>query len=105
MALMFVVAMLLGVSGLSISTVLLSRSYAAEQRAHRQADANFERARGAVDEFFTTVSQSKLIDVPGLQPLRKELLEAAALWRWPMNEVKTAACRPVLPWHIFGWPK
>ena len=78
MALMFVVAMLLGVSGLSISTVLLSRSYAAERRAHRQADANFERARGAVDEFFTTVSQSKLIDVPGLQPLRKELLEAAA---------------------------
>ena len=77
MAMMFVVAMLLGVSGLLMSTVLISRSYAAERRARRQADANFERARGAVDEFFTTVSQSKLIDVPGLQPLRKELLEDA----------------------------
>src|SRR5581483_9251252 len=31
----------------------------------------------AVDEFFTHVSESTLLDVPGLQPLRKELLETA----------------------------
>ena len=30
-----------------------------------------------MDEYFTLVSQSKLFDVPSMQPLRKELLEAA----------------------------
>lgn len=49
----------------------------AEQQAHQEARANLKRARQAVDEFFTLVSQSKLFDVPGLQTLRKELLEAA----------------------------
>lgn len=38
---------------------------------------NLQRARAAVDESFTRVSESKLLDVPGLQPLRKDLLEAA----------------------------
>ncbi len=58
-------------------TALISRSYAAEREAHQQAEANFQRTRAAVDEYFTTVSQSTLFDVPGLQPLRKELLESA----------------------------
>jgi eukaryotic-like serine/threonine-protein kinase len=74
---MFAAALLLGVAVLSVSTVLISRSYTAERKAHQQAEANFRRTRAAVDEFFTTVSQSKLFDVPGLQPLRKELLESA----------------------------
>ena len=74
---MFAAAMLLGVAVLSVSTVLISRSYTAEREARQQAEANFQRTRAAVDEFFTTVSQSKLFDVPGLQPLRKELLESA----------------------------
>ncbi len=75
---MMAAAMLVGVTSLTVSTVLASRAYQAERAAHQQAEANFQRARGAVDEFFTTVSQNKLFDVPGLQPLRKELLEAAA---------------------------
>ena len=50
---------------------------AAEQEAHREAEINVKRARQAVDEYFTMVSQSKLFDVPSLQPLRKDLLEAA----------------------------
>ena len=74
---MFAAALLLGVAVLSVSTVLISRSYTAERKAHQQAEANFQRTRAAVDEFFTTVSQSKLFDAPGLQPLRKELLESA----------------------------
>src|SRR4029078_3424234 len=41
------------------------------------AEANFQRARETVDEYFTLVSESKLLNVPGLQPLRKELLDAA----------------------------
>ncbi len=58
------------VLGLSIGALLINRERA-------KADANFRQARAAVDEYFTTVSESKLLDVPGLQPLRKELLDAA----------------------------
>ena len=56
----------------------------AEKRARQDADAdrqraevNFERARQAVDRYYTLVSQSALLDEPGLQPLRRDLLEAA----------------------------
>jgi serine/threonine-protein kinase len=58
------------VVGLSVGALLINRERA-------KAEANFRRARAAVDEYFTTVSESKLFDVPGLQPLRKELLESA----------------------------
>ena len=44
----------------------------------QQAEENLKRARQAVDQYFTRVSQSKLFDVPTLLPLRKELLEDAA---------------------------
>jgi serine/threonine protein kinase len=43
----------------------------------QQAEQNLKRARQAVDQYFTRVSQSKLFDVPTLQPLRKDLLEDA----------------------------
>jgi serine/threonine protein kinase len=43
----------------------------------RQAEASFARARRAVDDSFTKVSESKLLDVPGLQPLRLDLLRSA----------------------------
>jgi serine/threonine-protein kinase len=44
-----------------------------------RAEANFGLARGAVEDYLTTVSQNRLLksDLPGLQPLRKELLEKA----------------------------
>jgi serine/threonine-protein kinase len=42
-----------------------------------RAEAGFREARGAVDKYYTSVSESKLLNVPGLQPLRKELLESA----------------------------
>ena len=59
-----------------------ARTAEAEQRTEaekqrEQAEANFQRARKTVDEYFTLVSESKLLDVPGLQPLRTDLLEAA----------------------------
>jgi tetratricopeptide (TPR) repeat protein len=41
------------------------------------AEANFRKARQAVDEQFTLVSQSKLFDTPGFQSLRKDLLKSA----------------------------
>jgi serine/threonine protein kinase/tetratricopeptide (TPR) repeat protein len=46
-------------------------------RQRQLAEENFEQARHTVDEYFNLVSESKLLDVPGLQPLRTDLLEAA----------------------------
>jgi serine/threonine protein kinase len=40
----------------------------------KAAEANFARARKAVDDSFTIVSESKLFNVPGLRALRAELL-------------------------------
>jgi serine/threonine-protein kinase len=72
------------VVGLGVGTVLLSQANARTEAQRRQADAaralaeeNFRKARQAVDDYFTKVSESKLLNVPGLQPLRKELLESA----------------------------
>lgn len=47
------------------------------QESKREADANFAKARKAVDDYLTRVSESQLLQVPGLQPLRRELLQSA----------------------------
>jgi serine/threonine-protein kinase len=62
--------LLTAVGALAIGTVLINRERV-------RAEANFRQARAAVDEYFTKVSESKLLEVPGLQPLRKELLDSA----------------------------
>jgi serine/threonine-protein kinase len=41
------------------------------------AEENFRKARTAVDDSLTRISESTLLNVPGLQPLRKDLLETA----------------------------
>jgi serine/threonine-protein kinase len=49
-----------------------------EARAERvRAEESFQQARQAVDDYFTRVSESRLLQVPGMQPLRQELLEDA----------------------------
>jgi serine/threonine-protein kinase len=48
-----------------------------EESAKRQAESNFAKARQAVDDYFTTVSESQLLKVPGMQTLRRELLQSA----------------------------
>jgi eukaryotic-like serine/threonine-protein kinase len=62
--------LLTAVVALLVGTVLINRERV-------RAEANFRQARAAVDEYFTKVSESKLLEVPGLQPLRKDLLESA----------------------------
>ena len=42
--------------------------------AHRETDSAYRSARGAVDHFFTEVSESALLNQPGLQTLRRDLL-------------------------------
>jgi serine/threonine protein kinase len=56
------------------------RAQASQKEAERQqqlAEANFRQARQTVDNYLTKVSENRLLQVPGLQPLRKELLESA----------------------------
>jgi serine/threonine-protein kinase len=62
--------MLSALGALSVGTVLINGERA-------KAEASFRQARQAVDDYFTTVSESKLLNVPGMQPLRKELLDRA----------------------------
>ena len=77
--------------GLALSTVLVwqekertraalalaSAHYEAELTQRRQAEAHYQLAREAVDRYYTTISESKLLKVPGLQLLRQELLQTA----------------------------
>ena len=48
-------------------------------KAEGEAQANLARARAAVDDYLTTISESRLLKspLPGLQPLRHELLATA----------------------------
>jgi serine/threonine protein kinase len=74
-----VVALVL-VMGTAVSiwqAVRATRALDAESRAHQDADTNLQTARQAVDDYFTVVSDSPLLDAPGLEPLRKQLLETA----------------------------
>jgi tetratricopeptide (TPR) repeat protein len=48
-----------------------------EREAREAAERNLESAHRAVDEYYTTVSESLLLDEPGLQPLRRTLLTTA----------------------------
>ncbi len=43
----------------------------------QRAEANFDKARRAVDEYLTQVTDNQLLSVPGLQSLRENLLSAA----------------------------
>ena len=57
--------------------VRATRALEAESRAHQDADANFQTARKAVDDYLTVVGSSPLLDAPGMEPLRKQLLDTA----------------------------
>jgi serine/threonine-protein kinase len=43
----------------------------------KRAEEAFRQAKRAVDDYYTRVSENKLLGVPGMEPLRKDLLEAA----------------------------
>jgi serine/threonine protein kinase len=47
------------------------------ERQRARAEANFARARAAVDDTLSQISESQLKSVPGLQPLRRDLLRSA----------------------------
>ena len=63
--------------GFILATVLLKAAHDRESQAKREAQENFKIARAAVDRYHTEVSESVLLNEPGMLPLRKKLLEAA----------------------------
>ncbi len=75
------------VSGLLVTAVVvllaanyqIARQRNIAQREHECAEANLIKARAAVDDYLTTISESTLLrsSLPGLQPLRGELLQTA----------------------------
>jgi len=66
--------------GFLIVSAAYDKEYAArvrEEEAKQRADANFGKAMAAVDDYLTKISETRLLESPGTQPLRKELLTSA----------------------------
>ncbi len=61
----------------SAAAFIIAKSWREEAAARKQAVLGFQAARQAVNDYFTEVSENKLLDVPGLQPLRRDLLQTA----------------------------
>lgn len=78
-------AVVVALVGLILATVLLTAANERERKAkelaetqRQKAEANFKLARQAVDTYHTRVSENDLLKEPGMQPLRRKLLEAAS---------------------------
>jgi len=55
-----------------------ARAQTTEAQGQRaRAEASFQQAAAAVDRYFTLVSENTLFDVPGLEPLRRDLMSGA----------------------------
>jgi eukaryotic-like serine/threonine-protein kinase len=67
----------LALAGLVISNRMITRERDEAERQRRQAEVNFVRARQAVNDYLTKISEERLLNEPGMQPLRKDLLETA----------------------------
>lgn len=80
------VASLAAATSMAISIALISalsgwystkQALEREKIARTQADQANEDAKSAIDTYFVTVSESRLLATPGLKPLRQELLQNA----------------------------
>ena len=78
------IVLLIGTLGLAGAVIAIAQEQSetkvaleSAQRNLERAETNFERAREAVDTYLTRVSEDQLLNEPGLQSLRKDLLELA----------------------------
>jgi serine/threonine-protein kinase len=77
------VALVLGLTAgavmLGQANARIDRERAEAQKQRDRADASFQKAQKAVDDYLIQVSENTLLNspLPGLQPLRKELLRTA----------------------------
>jgi eukaryotic-like serine/threonine-protein kinase len=67
---LLILALVVGVIGITAGLITASRE-------RNRAEDSFRQARQAVDQLFTRVSEERLLNQPGLHPLRKALLEDA----------------------------
>lgn len=74
---LLVASALAGLIGLIISNQLITEQRNEAERQRARAEANYRQAREAVDEYLFKVSSEKLLEIPELQELRKELLGSA----------------------------
>jgi serine/threonine-protein kinase len=58
-----------------VAAVLVNRQRIIADEARNNADVAFREARNAVDDLFTKVSEDSLLNQPGMQGLRKDLLQ------------------------------
>ncbi len=78
------IVLLVAVFALTGSTIAISFQQSQTQAAltevqqqKKRAEEHFSQAREAVDTYLTRVSEDQLLNEPGLQPLRRDLLELA----------------------------
>src|SRR5262249_3879882 len=78
--------------------------YFEAERHHRDAEVSFHEAHSAVDELLTRVSENRLLDRPGLEPLRKELLDAALAYykRFDRRRGADPTVRCKLAWAVYS---
>lgn len=65
------------IGALLLMNIRLSQESASARFEKQMADHSFRAAKQAVDEQFTLVSEETLLDRPGMQPLRRQLLLGA----------------------------
>ncbi|MGA2031596.1 MAG: serine/threonine-protein kinase [Thermoguttaceae bacterium] len=70
-------SLVLGVLGLAMGYVRTASALADTRLAQQQAEGNLLQARQAVDDLFTQVSEATLLNQPGMQRLRSDLLRRA----------------------------
>jgi serine/threonine protein kinase len=71
-----VVVCLLTAAALSVSTAMVGSAYAREKQHRKEAEERLALAREAVDELIE-VSEQELTDRPGMEGVRKRMLESA----------------------------
>ncbi len=72
-----VISLLVGYATTKSALQDAEQSNQVAQRALTESKISYAEARQTVDEFFTQVSENALLDQPGLQPLRNDLLRRA----------------------------
>ncbi len=78
-AMLLLAVILLAVSNVRIAAeqAQTRQALAAAEHERARAEANFAKARDAVDQMLTEIAEQRLADVPQLQPVRRAVLEKA----------------------------
>lgn len=69
--------LMVGLIGLAIGYLRAAWALEDTRKAHARAEENLRQARQAVDDLFTRVSDDTLLNQPGMQPVRMDLLRRA----------------------------